>query len=80
MNSYIIVEKDTSKVLSLLELDGDYYMNSSTKFSVRLANKITLDFSAFTYTIDMSTGIIAKNPIQVETPISAITPMEVTIE
>ena len=80
MNVYLIVDKSTNNVLSKLTLNGDYFINTHDRFSILLASDVEMDFGSYVYTLDVNTGILSKVPLNIPTPSSLITPLEVTLE
>lgn len=60
MSSFIIVAKENNQIHSVLELDGDYYLNTPARFSVKVILPGVLDFGAYTYFFDQETNSVSK--------------------
>ena len=52
MSKYILVNKETNVIESLLEVQGEYMINTLNMFSVLANNDLELDFSLNTYYYD----------------------------
>lgn len=66
MSKYILVNKETDKIESLLEVQGEYMINTLNMFSVLAHNDLVLDFSLNTYYYDTTLeGKIRKVPEEV---------------
>lgn len=52
MSKYILVNKETNVIESLLEVQGEYMINTLNVFSVLAINDLELDFSLNTYYYD----------------------------
>lgn len=80
MNNYLIVDKETNQISSLFSLDGDYQLNTTTRFSVKVANRLDLDFCNYKYFIDTETGVISKLEMPDTAVNSSIPSLETTFE
>ena len=66
MSKYILVNKETDEIESLLEVQGEYMINTLSMFSVLAHNNLELDFSLNTYYYDTALeGKIRKEPKEV---------------
>ena len=66
MSKYILVNKETNVIESLLEVHGEYMINTLNMFSVLAHNDLVLDFSLNTYYYDTTLeGKIRKVPKEV---------------
>ena len=66
MSKYILVNKETNVIESLLEVHGEYMINTLSVFSVLAHNNLELDFSLNTYYYDTTLeGKIRKEPKEV---------------
>ena len=66
MSKYLLVNKETDEIESLLEVQGEYMINTLNMFSVLAHNDLVLDFSLNTYYYDTTLeGKIRKVPKEV---------------
>lgn len=66
MSKYLLVNKETNVIESLLEVHGEYMINTLNMFSVLAHNDLELDFSLNTYYYDTTVeGKIRKEPKEV---------------
>ena len=66
MSKYLLVNKETKEIESLLEVEGEYMINTLSMFSVLAHNDLELDFSLNTYYYDTTVeGKIRKEPKEV---------------
>ena len=66
MSKYLLVNKEANEIESLLEVEGEYMINTLNMFSVLAHNDLVLDFSLNTYYYDTTLeGKIRKVPKEV---------------